>query len=88
MLLGLATSFFNDKNRNVAKDLVELLNDTKQEVPSWLESIAYESSQNSGRNRGRRFDINFVVRSRSVEAHWPYSSALAFRSSSPGSHTA
>ncbi|XP_020603001.1 ATP-dependent RNA helicase DDX3X-like [Orbicella faveolata] len=50
---GLATSFFNDKNRNVAKDLVELLNDTKQEVPGWLESIAYESSQNSGRNRGR-----------------------------------
>ena len=57
MLSGLATSFFNEKNRNVAKDLVELLNDTKQEVPGWLESIAYESSQNSGRNRGRRLDI-------------------------------
>lgn len=50
---GLATSFFNDKNRNVAKDLVELLNDTRQEVPSWLESLAYESHQNSGRNRSR-----------------------------------
>ncbi|KAJ7330664.1 ATP-dependent RNA helicase ddx3x [Desmophyllum pertusum] len=50
---GLATSFFNDKNRNVAKDMVELLNDTKQEVPGWLESIAYESHQSSGRNRGR-----------------------------------
>ena len=62
ILLGLATSFFNDKNRNVAKDLVEKLNDTKQEVPSWLESIAYESSQNSGRNRGRRFDINWFCR--------------------------
>ena len=57
LLLGLATSFFNDKNRNVAKDMVELLNDTKQEVPGWLESIAYESHQSSGRNRGRRFDI-------------------------------
>lgn len=59
--LGLATSFFNDKNRNVAKDLVELLNDTRQEVPSWLESIAYESHQNSGRNRQRRFDINIFM---------------------------
>ena len=54
IITGLATSFFNDKNRNVAKDLVELLNDTRQEVPSWLESLAYESHQNSGRNRSRR----------------------------------
>ncbi|XP_029207734.1 ATP-dependent RNA helicase DDX3X-like [Acropora millepora] len=50
---GLATSFFNDKNRNVAKDLVELLNDTRQEVPTWLESLACESHQGSGRNRSR-----------------------------------
>lgn len=50
---GLATSFFNEKNRNVAKDLVELLSESRQEVPSWLESIAFESHQNSGRSRGR-----------------------------------
>ena len=61
ILVGLATSFFNDKNRNVAKDMVELLNDTRQEVPGWLESIAYNSGQNSGgKNRGRRFDIFLV----------------------------
>jgi len=42
-VLGLATSFFNDKNKNIVKDLVELLEESKQEVPSWLESLAYES---------------------------------------------
>lgn len=41
--LGLATSFFNDKNKNIVKDLVEILEEAKQEVPSWLESLAYES---------------------------------------------
>jgi len=42
-LSGLATSFFNDKNKNIVKDLVEILEEAKQEVPSWLESLAYES---------------------------------------------
>jgi len=42
-VLGLATSFFNDKNKNIVKDLVEILEEAKQEVPSWLESLAYES---------------------------------------------
>lgn len=58
-LTGLATSFFNEKNRNVAKELVELLSEASQEVPSWLESIAYESrsaypkrSSGRGGNRG------------------------------------
>ena len=36
--------------------MVDLLNDTRQEVPGWLESLAFESHQNSGRNRQRRFD--------------------------------
>ena len=35
--LGLATSFFNDKSRNLAKDLVELIVESNQELPSWLE---------------------------------------------------
>jgi superfamily II DNA/RNA helicase len=41
--LGLATSFFNDKNKNIVKELVEILEEAHQEVPSWLESLAYES---------------------------------------------
>ena len=43
--LGLATSFFNDRNRNICRDLLELLAETKQEIPSWLESMAYEVKQ-------------------------------------------
>uniref|UniRef100_A0A8C9TVW7 RNA helicase n=1 Tax=Scleropages formosus TaxID=113540 RepID=A0A8C9TVW7_SCLFO len=50
--LGLATSFFNDKNSNITKDLLDLLVEAKQEVPSWLESLAYESHHKGG-SRGR-----------------------------------
>ena len=31
--LGLATSFFNEKNRNLTKDLVELIVESNQELP-------------------------------------------------------
>lgn len=50
--IGLATSFFNDKNGNITKDLLDILVEAKQEVPSWLESLAYEHQHKSS-NRGR-----------------------------------
>ncbi|XP_071950498.1 ATP-dependent RNA helicase DDX3Y-like isoform X2 [Antedon mediterranea] len=50
--LGLATSFFNEKNRNIARDLCDLCIEAKQEVPTWLESMAYEA-KHSGTKRGR-----------------------------------
>uniref|UniRef100_A0A7N6C2K0 RNA helicase n=1 Tax=Anabas testudineus TaxID=64144 RepID=A0A7N6C2K0_ANATE len=56
--LGLATSFFNDKNSNITKDLLDILVEAKQEVPSWLESLAYEHQHKSS-NRGRGFGGNF-----------------------------
>lgn len=34
--LGVATSFFNDSNRGLARDLVELLVEAKQDVPRLL----------------------------------------------------
>lgn len=43
--LGLATSFFNDKNRNLTRDLIELLIETKQELPAWLENMGIECKQ-------------------------------------------
>lgn len=43
--LGVATSFFNDKNRNLTRDLMELLIETKQELPAWLENLGSESRQ-------------------------------------------
>nr|XP_046179664.1 ATP-dependent RNA helicase DDX3X-like isoform X2 [Oncorhynchus gorbuscha] len=54
--LGLATSFFNDKNGNITKDLLDILVEAKQEVPSWLESLAYEHQHKSNtRGRSKRF---------------------------------
>ena len=37
--LGLVTSFFNDKNWNLSKNLKELISKSKQEYPSWLDSV-------------------------------------------------
>ncbi|KAL7753687.1 DEAD-box ATP-dependent RNA helicase [Sorochytrium milnesiophthora] len=53
--MGTATSFFNmDKNRNVVKDLVEILREANQEIPQFLEEAAqYASWGGGGRGRGR-----------------------------------
>uniref|UniRef100_A0A9J7XPC8 RNA helicase n=2 Tax=Cyprinus carpio TaxID=7962 RepID=A0A9J7XPC8_CYPCA len=61
--LGLATSFYNDKNSNLTKDLLDILVEAKQEVPSWLENLAYEH-QHKSTNRGRpkRFSGGFGAR--------------------------
>lgn len=52
-LLGLATSFFNEKNINITKDLLDLLVEAKQEVPSWLENMAYEQHHKTSSRGGR-----------------------------------
>ena len=49
--LGLATSFFNDKNRNLAKDLVELILESSQELPGWLESMSVDYRSYGGPSR-------------------------------------
>lgn len=49
--LGVATSFFNDKNRNVAHGLVRLLQETQQEIPGFLEDMTNDRSF-GGRGRG------------------------------------
>nr|XP_044996061.1 ATP-dependent RNA helicase DDX3X isoform X2 [Jaculus jaculus] len=62
--LGLATSFFNDRNANITKDLLDLLVEAKQEVPPWLESMAFEHHY-KGSSRGRsksRFSGGFGAR--------------------------
>lgn len=53
--LGIATSFFNEKNRNIVSDLVELLIETNQELPSFLEEMAndrYGGPRRSNNSRG------------------------------------
>lgn len=49
---GLATSFFSEKNKNIVKDLLDLLIEAKQTVPTWLESLGYESRSGYGNKRG------------------------------------
>jgi len=53
--LGQATSFFNDKNRNLTRDLMELLIETKQELPAWLQNMGSDCRQPSmqRRNNGK-----------------------------------
>ncbi|XP_049822410.1 ATP-dependent RNA helicase bel isoform X2 [Aethina tumida] len=50
--LGLATSFFNDRNRNLASGMLDLLVEAKQEYPSWLEGVAADGRMPSAGRRG------------------------------------
>ena len=52
---GISTAFFNRGNRGVVRDLLDLLKEANQEVPSFLESIAREGSGfGGGRGGGGR----------------------------------
>lgn len=52
---GISTAFFNRGNRGVVRDLIDLLKEANQEVPSFLENIAREGSGYGGRGgRGGR----------------------------------
>lgn len=53
--LGLATSFFNEKNRNICRDLADLIVEANQELPGWLEEMARDAARNpmnGGNKRG------------------------------------
>ncbi|KAG8957795.1 DEAD-box ATP-dependent RNA helicase [Tulasnella sp. 419] len=55
---GIATAFFNRGNKNIVRELLELLREANQEIPNFLEAIANESfggfggSSRGGRGRG------------------------------------
>lgn len=49
--LGLATSFFNHKNHNLVRDLVSLLIEANQELPSWLDDMYTEARYSGGSRR-------------------------------------
>ncbi|THD25026.1 ATP-dependent RNA helicase DED1, partial [Fasciola hepatica] len=48
---GSAVSFFSERNQNVVRDLVELLRESKQPVPTWLETRLTYSSGDSRRSK-------------------------------------
>ena len=51
--VGMATAFFNRGNRNIVRDLIELLREANQEIPGWLDTVAHESSFGGGYRGGR-----------------------------------
>jgi ATP-dependent RNA helicase DDX3X len=52
---GVSTAFFNRGNKNIVRDLVELLREANQEIPPWLETVAQEASFGGGSSyRGGR----------------------------------
>ena len=55
---GVSTAFFNRGNKNIVRDLLELLREANQEIPDWLETVAHEASFGGGgggyRGRGGR----------------------------------
>ncbi|ETW79246.1 hypothetical protein HETIRDRAFT_410995 [Heterobasidion irregulare TC 32-1] len=55
---GVSTAFFNRGNKNIVRDLVELLREANQDIPPWLETVAHESAFGGGgsgfRGRGGR----------------------------------
>ncbi|ETS76702.1 ATP-dependent RNA helicase ded-1 [Pestalotiopsis fici W106-1] len=51
---GHSTAFFNRGNRGVVRELIDLLKEANQEVPSFLETIARESSFGGRGGRGGR----------------------------------
>ncbi|KAL7194199.1 hypothetical protein ACSBR1_034582 [Camellia fascicularis] len=55
---GLATAFFNENNLSLAKPLADLMQESNQEVPTWLTRYASRVSYGGGKNRrsgGGRF---------------------------------
>lgn len=63
--IGHALSMMNDKNRNTAKELAELLIENEQVCPPWLENMAFSGtgrSGGSGRGRGGRGGKQFGAR--------------------------
>ena len=53
--IGNALSLMNDKNRNISRELAELMLENEQECPQWLESMYHQSAGGGrgGRGRGR-----------------------------------
>jgi ATP-dependent RNA helicase DDX3X len=50
--VGISTAFFNCGNKNIVRDLLELLREASQEIPTWLETVAHEASFSMGYGDG------------------------------------
>ncbi|GER37066.1 ATP-dependent RNA helicase DED1 [Striga asiatica] len=52
---GMATAFFSEKNIPLAKSLIQLMLEAKQEVPSWLNEYAETAQDNYYNGSGRKY---------------------------------
>ena len=61
------------------RDLVDLLIEAKQEVPPWIESIAYEARSMGGSRRpqNKRYELFLVILCRN-ELNGPWSLKVVF----------
>ena len=50
---GISIAFFNRGNKNIVRELVELLREANQEVPAWLDQVVTESTSGGGGYGGR-----------------------------------
>lgn len=75
---GSATSFFCDRNQNVAHQLVELLREAKQPVPIWLDQrvSGAAAGNNSLSSNGRRYGSGAPNRRSGFHLHSLLSSAI------------
>jgi ATP-dependent RNA helicase DDX3X len=52
--VGRATAYFNNANKNIAKPVVKLMTEAKQEVPPWLTRLAQEAAVSGSNKRSGR----------------------------------
>ncbi|KAK1442352.1 ATP-dependent RNA helicase DBP3 [Babesia gibsoni] len=73
--VGIATSLVNESNRSILKDLLSLLEESKQEVPSWFQKLVSSNafSSHGSRDSGKRVSgggkFNRGFTSRDVRGH-------------------
>jgi ATP-dependent RNA helicase DDX3X len=64
---GLATSFMNQRDANMASKLLELLAESKQEIPAWLESMSAQGPRRS-RHGGHKWGAEDIRQESSRES--------------------
>mmetsp|Transcript_6694 Transcript_6694/g.10236 ORF Transcript_6694/g.10236 Transcript_6694/m.10236 type:complete len:647 (+) Transcript_6694:176-2116(+) len=52
---GTAISFVNEKNKNILRDLRDILSEAKQEIPDWFSQFVSQTRFGGGRRSGGRF---------------------------------
>ena len=49
-----STAFSNRGNKNIVRDLIELLREANQEIPAWFETIVHKNAFGNGSGGGSR----------------------------------